>query len=529
MTAKNIAHRVYQATPTLAFIGCLITVLVAGCAAETRSFFFDGVKSEEPPPPTTRVRRDLLKEIDELQSELVESQKALEAEQARQQKKSVDNLIPEAERAKTWPTLSEQLPKAYNGDVDWIAALETGAIKPRVGLDPSAPAQAVFDLDIKLARSHSTALGPPQSIAVTYRHSSHTQWLTCNNCHPDIFPLGQEIAADGSVLERRSEAITMAMIKQGEYCGACHGTVAFGVDGACERCHEGLPSQSGWQPKEAVSNPVERAMSWREANGLLPQIQGQPDWTRALADNVIVPRATIIPGKPDPGYVLPLDVKLVSNGSPVFASTFSHGAHTEWLTCDSCHTAIFQMQRGAANITMAKIKQGEYCGACHGKVAFGVDNACQRCHKGGTNQPAWQSSEAPRNLAERASSWDEVDKLLPRTEGQADWTRALVEGVISPRGTLTADKADPGYVLPMTLELVPETNPAMVASFAHEAHTQWLTCNNCHTGIFQMQRGATPMTMKKIFAGEYCGVCHGKVAFSLDQCGRCHTPMSGGK
>ncbi len=528
MTAKKIAHRVYNATPTLAFIGCLITALFTGCTTETRSFFFDGVESE-PPPPTTRVRRDLLKEIDELQRELSERQNALEAAKAEQQKKAIEAPIPDAERAKTWPALSELLPKAPNGDTDWNAALGTGAIEPRVGLDPSAPAQAIFDLDIHLSRSRSTALGAPKFLAVTYRHASHTQWLTCNNCHPDLFSLGQEVAAAGSSLERTREAFTMAKIKQGEYCGACHGKVAFGVDNACERCHQGLPSQADWHPKEAARSPVEHASSWDEATKLLPQTQGQSDWTRALIDGLIAPRGTIAPDKPDPGSVFPMELKLMSKDSPAFAATFSHGAHTEWLTCDNCHTGIFQMQRGAAKITMAKIKQGEYCGACHGKVAFGVDNACERCHQGLPGQADWRPKEGPRNLAERASNWDEVEKLMPQTQGQPDWTRALADGLIAPRATVAPDKPDPGYVLPMNLELVPENNPAMAASFPHGAHTQWLTCNNCHTDIFQMQRGATPMTMDKIFAGEYCGVCHGKVAFSLDKCGRCHAAMSGGK
>jgi c(7)-type cytochrome triheme protein len=36
------------------------------------------------------------------------------------------------------------------------------------------------------------------------------------------------------------------------------------------------------------------------------------------------------------------------------------------------------------------------------------------------------------------------------------------------------------------------------------------------------------ITMAKIQAGEYCGACHGKVAFPVEACGRCHAILAGG-
>lgn len=53
-----------------------------------------------------------------------------------------------------------------------------------------------------------------------------------------------------------------------------------------------------------------------------------------------------------------------------------------------------------------------------------------------------------------------------------------------------------------------------------------LKCNDCHTKIFPMKKGATKITMADINAGKNCGECHnGTKAFkSSDEanCARCH-------
>lgn len=53
-----------------------------------------------------------------------------------------------------------------------------------------------------------------------------------------------------------------------------------------------------------------------------------------------------------------------------------------------------------------------------------------------------------------------------------------------------------------------------------------LKCNDCHTKIFQMKKGAAKMTMAAINKGEFCGTCHnGKKAFKSSDpanCTKCH-------
>lgn len=124
--------------------------------------------------------------------------------------------------------------------------------------------------------------------------------------------------------------------------------------------------------------------------------------------------------------------------------------------------------------------------------------------------------------------WREVLRRLPKENaGGVDWDDALAEKLIQPRAGLDPDAPDqPAFDL--NLELTPEGQPFFKVKFPHKEHTEWLACANCHTGIFKMQRGADPITMTKIYSGEYCGRCHGKVSFAVPTgCPRCHAALAG--
>jgi len=122
-------------------------------------------------------------------------------------------------------------------------------------------------------------------------------------------------------------------------------------------------------------------IDWSERAALLPRdAVGGIDWVTALNAKAIEPKSSLATdGEPEPE--LDLDVELVPQDTPDFKVTYPHKIHTSLLSCASCHTEIFQMQAGADPITMEKILGGEYCGRCHGKVAFDPTTACQRCHK----------------------------------------------------------------------------------------------------------------------------------------------------
>lgn len=126
--------------------------------------------------------------------------------------------------------------------------------------------------------------------------------------------------------------------------------------------------------------------------------------------------------------------------------------------------------------------------------------------------------------------WLDLLKKLPKEEaGGVDWDAAVDKGLISPKYGTEPDATEQAP-FDLTLELVPEGQPTFTATFPHKQHTEWLTCNNCHTAIFQMQKGADPITMEKIYAGEYCGRCHGKVSYAVPTgCPRCHKALQGPK
>ncbi len=102
-----------------------------------------------------------------------------------------------------------------------------------------------------------------------------------------------------------------------------------------------------------------------------------------------------------------------------------------------------------------------------------------------------------------------------------DWSASLKNGKIKPQ----YDARDPSAAaMPMDLDiLIKVTGSTPNVLFPHAAHLQWLECNNCHTAIFQAKKGANKTSMKKILKGESCGVCHGSVAFPVNDCERCHS------
>lgn len=103
---------------------------------------------------------------------------------------------------------------------------------------------------------------------------------------------------------------------------------------------------------------------------------------------------------------------------------------------------------------------------------------------------------------------------------EVDWVKALDQGFIEPRANLKGgDK-----MVTMDLDIIMKNTQFMPwVKFPHLQHTRWLACENCHPKIFIPQEHANPISMNKVLRGEYCGVCHDKVSFSLFVCERCHS------
>lgn len=65
--------------------------------------------------------------------------------------------------------------------------------------------------------------------------------------------------------------------------------------------------------------------------------------------------------------------------------------------------------------------------------------------------------------------------------------------------------------------------------FPHWFHRIRFQCRVCHTELgFEMRAGANDVTMDEISKGKFCGACHnGDIAWSVDNCGLCHSALSG--
>jgi c(7)-type cytochrome triheme protein len=124
-----------------------------------------------------------------------------------------------------------ELPLDQFGLVNWVEALKQGKIKPRDAVDPNAQITPPFDLDI-LIKTKSK-----YQPDVIFSHKVHTNWLSCNSCHNEIF----KQKAGGN------PEMHMKKIAAGEYCGRCHNRVAFPLFD-CLRCHV--------KPKEGSTEAV---------------------------------------------------------------------------------------------------------------------------------------------------------------------------------------------------------------------------------------------------------------------------------
>jgi c(7)-type cytochrome triheme protein len=233
-----------------------------------------------------------------------------------------------------------------------------------------------------------------------------------------------------------------------------------------------------------TARPFIEAVAHDSAVALLPKdAVGNIDWVAALEDGIIDPqrnRPGGIPRRDMSGFGFDF---LIKGPNPMFDAAFPHSTHVEWLACESCHPTVFPYR--GAEITMAAINQGEYCGACHGKVAFPVETGCMRCHPSLNMPPSGKAADGLGELVFQRPS---------------DSTA---------QGSFGTSQFPP-------------------ARFSHTVHQMRFRCMACHPDPFKAQAGANEITMDDVSSRRACGVCHdGGVAFSgLQGCSRCHVATS---
>ncbi len=212
------------------------------------------------------------------------------------------------------------------------------------------------------------------------------------------------------------------------------------------------------------------------------------------------------------------------------AVVFDHWLHRSMFTCRVCHVDVgFAMEAKATGINATTNRQGFHCGACHdgkrvfeGKTIFAAcsdpasaaansDRQCDRCH-----------SLGKRGV--RKYEYREFTAKLPKGIYGVNWEAAEESGIIRPVDFvegLSVKKTAMKNRKDFSVEAAyPWVHPIV---FSHEKHSVWNGCELCHPEIFPTaQKGTIHFSMFSNIEGQYCGACHGKVAFPLNHCQGCH-------
>lgn len=208
---------------------------------------------------------------------------------------------------------------------------------------------------------------------------------------------------------------------------------------------------------------------------------------------------------------------------------FDHWLHRVKFTCRICHIDIgFAMEQGATGISADLNRQGLYCGSCHNgrrkiddKAVFAScedkyededEKRCARCHSKGKKEVRKYifeefTADLPRLKVGKLIDWEKAEKL-----GKVELIDYL-DGISVQRDPLQAQKD-------FSIEV---TTWASDVIFSHKKHAVWNGCAVCHPLVFSSsKKGTVKYSMFQIMRGEYCGVCHLKVAFSVWLCYKCH-------
>ena len=148
-----------------------------------------------------------------------EPEKVVTAEQAEIRKKII--------AAETWEEARELLPldrPGKKGQVNWTEAVKKGVIDPLPSLEgrPLKDNIVAFKYDFFYPAPETDP-----GFEVYFPHSTHTEWVGCDSCHPKILPI------------RGGVELSKSALKKGKLCGVCHQKkpgVVFSLK-SCDRCH----------------------------------------------------------------------------------------------------------------------------------------------------------------------------------------------------------------------------------------------------------------------------------------------------
>ncbi|WP_206485986.1 DUF1566 domain-containing protein [Thalassotalea sp. G2M2-11] len=123
----------------------------------------------------------------------------------------------------------------------------------------------------------------------------------------------------------------------------------------------------------------------------------------------------------------------------------------------------------------------------------------------------------------KLQTYEDTLSFLPKdSSGHPDWAKALNQQLIEPRSHKYADQAEQMIIWQQDI-IYKDTATMPWVVFPHKTHTQWLSCKNCHEKLFSSSQNKANISMASIYMGNHCGACHGRVAFNVNTCERCHS------
>jgi c(7)-type cytochrome triheme protein len=232
-------------------------------------------------------------------------------------------------------------------------------------------------------------------------------------------------------------------------------------------------------------------------------------------------------------------IKNYSRRAGLAPVVFDHWVHRSRFTCRLCHVDIgFAMSANGTEITAAMNKQGLYCGACHdGKRSIGGKKMFAACSEGVSKEESARCDRCHSlgKTVKKENEFAAFIEKLPKTRlgNGVNWEEAEAKGLIKPIDFLEGVSVKrPALKAQKDFSIEVQSSWMDKVLFSHKKHAVWNGCEVCHPEIFpSVKKGATKYDMFQIVSGQYCGVCHDRVAFPLRDCDRCHTQpveMGGG-
>lgn len=500
----------------------------------------------------------------------------------------LEGTPPPFEAYETWKQVLQALPLDSGGGVDWVAALRDeliaphdrpGAESPRMapftlatlGRVPTGDARtAVLDFDVDMKADESF-------FDVRFPHSSHTQLLACNSCHPDFV----------------NRDIKMEQILGGEYCGVCHGRVSFEPETSCARCHPKLafpdndtvieqetrarqaplPLNPGLMARgESLYGRVCSMCHGEDGDGkgrIAPELDPKPRDFTAGKYKFRTTLSTQLPSDSDifrtitrgvPGTSMPAwnelsyeDRWALTHYVKSFSSKFDGAAPVDPIPMpESPPITDALMQTGEEYF------KGAGCNSCHGDTGGGDGPSAPslkddwgfplrpfnfksgRPIKGGsepediyrtvmtgltgTPMPGFGEFLPPADawaITQYVLTFIGVDPEPFAVKGDMAFERGELS--MAQMGSALEELADAPEFDAATQLLMQGDYPPVV--FPHWRHRVRFKCSACHPDLFEMKKGSNPITMDALRQGEFCAKCHnGETAFEVtfDSCTRCH-------